>query len=119
MPRPRLSGALRQFLIADCLVRLCEGLPAVFLVIWAIEKIRVSPSQFGLLISVLMGAAILSYLPGAAFAERAGKKSFVILTYLFFSLFPLAVSSHTPLSTWPARIFSAGCGRSASRLARL
>jgi len=89
--KARLPRSLRQLLIADCLVRLCEGLPAVFLVIWAIEMIEVSPSQFGLLTSILMAAAILSYLPGAAFAERTGKKPFILLTYLFFSLFPLAV----------------------------
>lgn len=86
-----LPRDLRHLLIADCLVRLCEGLPAVFLVLWAIEVVRVSPSQFGLLTSILMATAILSYLPGAAFAERAGKKSFVLLTYVFFALFPLAV----------------------------
>ena len=38
-----------------------------------------------------MGTAIVSYLPAAALAERAEKKWFVLLTYLFFSLFPLAV----------------------------
>jgi MFS family permease len=87
----RLAPALRQLLIADCLIRFCEGMPDVFLVIWAIEVVKLSPSRFGLLTSVLMGTAIVSYLPAAALAERAEKKSFVLLTYLFFSLFPLAV----------------------------
>lgn len=82
---------LRQLLIADCLIRFCEGMPDVFLVIWAIEVVKISPSRFGLLTSVLMGTAIVSYLPAAALAERAEKKSFVLLTYVFFSLFPLAV----------------------------
>jgi MFS family permease len=97
-PRPpspsrpvRLRPALRQLLIADCLIRLCEGLPDVFLVIWAIEVVRVSPAQFGLLTSVLMATAIASYIPAAALAGRAEKKPFVILTYAFFTLFPLAV----------------------------
>ncbi len=87
----RLAPALRQLLIADCLIRFCEGMPEVFLVIWAIEVVKVSPSRFGLLTSVLMGTAIVSYLPAAALAGRAEKKWFVLLTYLFFSLFPLAV----------------------------
>lgn len=87
----RLAPALRQLLIADCLIRFCEGMPDVFLVIWAIEVVKISPSRFGLLTSVLMGTAIVSYLPAAALAERAEKKSFVLLTYVFFSLFPLAV----------------------------
>jgi MFS family permease len=92
-PRPaiRLHRSLRRLLVADCLVRLCEGLPDVFLVIWALEVVKVTPVQFGLLTSVLMGTAILSYVPAAALSERAEKKPFVVLTYLFFTLFPVAV----------------------------
>ena len=87
----RLRPALKQLLIADCFIRLCEGLPDVFLVVWAIEVVRVSPAQFGVLISVLMATAIASYIPAAALAGRAEKKPFVLLTYVFFTLFPLAV----------------------------
>jgi MFS family permease len=87
----KLPPQLRQLLIADCLVRLCEGLPDVFLVIWAIEIVRISPARFGILTSVLTATSILSYLPAAALAGRAEKKPFVLATYVFFSLFPLAV----------------------------
>ena len=87
----RLRPALRQLLVADVLIRLCEGLPDVFIVIWAIEVVRISPAQFGLLTSILMGTAIASYLPAAALAGRAEKKPFVLLTYVFFTLYPLAV----------------------------
>src|SRR5436305_613027 len=45
--RVRLHPTLRQLLIADCLVRLCEGLPDVFLVVWALETVRLSPARFG------------------------------------------------------------------------
>lgn len=89
--RARLHPSLRRLLVADCLIRLCEGLPDVFLVVWALEILRLSPSQFGLATSVLMGTAILSYFPAAALAERVEKKPFVIATFLFFTLFPLAV----------------------------
>ena len=87
----RLHPQLSRLLVADCLVRLCEGLPDVFLVLWAMEVVKVSPSQFGLLTSILTATAIVSYFPAAALAERAEKKTFVVLTYVFFSLFPLAV----------------------------
>jgi len=90
-PRIRLRPELRQLLVADCLIRLCEGLPEVFLVVWAIEIVRITPARFGLLTSILMLTAIASYLPAAALAKRAEKKPFVILTYVFFTLFPLAV----------------------------
>ncbi len=89
--RARLHPSLRQLLIADCLVRLCEGLPDVFLVVWALEVVRVTPVQFGFLTSILMGTAILSYAPAAALAGRVENKPFVLLTYVFFTAFPLAV----------------------------
>jgi len=87
----RLHPTLKRLLVADCLIRLCEGLPDFFLVIWALEVLHLSPSQFGLATSVLMGTSILSYLPAAALAERIEKKPFVIATFLFFTLFPIAV----------------------------
>jgi MFS family permease len=95
-PRPpgrrvRLHPTLRQLLVADCLIRLCEGLPDVFLVVWALEVAHTTPARFGLLTSVLMVTAIVSYLPAALLAERAEKKPWVVLTYLFFTLFPLGV----------------------------
>jgi len=88
---PRLRPALRRLLVADCLVRLCEGLPEVFLVVWALETVRVSPVQFGALQSIRTAASLLSYLPAAALAGRVEKKPFVVLTFLFFALFPAAV----------------------------
>jgi MFS family permease len=87
----RLPAGLRQLLVADCLIRLCEGLPDVFLVVWAIEVVRVTPAQFGLLTSILMATAIASYLPAAVLAGRTEKKPFVVLTYAFFTIYPLAV----------------------------
>ena len=87
----RIPGGLKQLLIADCLVRLCEGLPDVFLVVWAIEIVGIKPAQFGILTAVLMATAIVSYFPAAALAERAEKKPFVVATYVFFSIFPVAV----------------------------
>lgn len=89
--RVHLHPALRRLLVADCLVRLCEGLPDVFLVVWALEEVRISPPQFGLLTSILMITAIVSYAPATLFADRAEKKPFVVLTYVFFTLFPLGV----------------------------
>jgi len=89
--RVRLHPVLRRLLAADVLVRLCEGLPDVFLVVWALEVVRITPARFGILTAILMATAILSYFPAAFLAERAEKKPFVVLTYAFFTLFPLAV----------------------------
>lgn len=89
--RPRLHPILRKLLAADVLIRLCEGLPDVFLVIWALEIVRISPARFGILTSIQMLVAIVSYAPAAALAGRLEKKPFVIATFLFFTAFPLAV----------------------------
>jgi len=89
--RVRLHPVLRRLLVADCLIRLCEGLPEVFLVVWALEVAKVSAARFGILTAILMATAIASYFPAALLAERAEKKPFVVLTYVFFTLFPLAV----------------------------
>jgi MFS family permease len=104
----RLHPSLRQLLIADCLVRLCEGLPDVFLVLWAIEVVHVSPSQFGVLTAILTATAIVSYFPAAVLADRAEKKSFVVLTYVFFSLFPLAVVLSRSFATLAAAFVLGG-----------
>lgn len=87
----RLHPVLKRLLVADVLVRLCEGLPDVFLVVWALEVLRLSPSQFGIATSVLMATAILSYFPAAALAGHVERKPFVIATFLCFALFPAAV----------------------------
>ncbi len=89
--RSQLHPTLKRLLVADVLIRLCEGLPDIFLVVWALEILHLSPSQFGLATSVLMATAILSYFPAAVLAGRIEKKPFVVATFACFALFPLAV----------------------------
>lgn len=82
---------LRWLLASDVFIRTCEGMVDVFLVLYAINVIGISASQFGVLIAVQMTTAILSYFPAARLADRIGRKPFVIATFLAFSLFPLTV----------------------------
>jgi MFS family permease len=82
---------LRWLLASDILVRTCEGLVDVFLVLYAIDVVGVSAPQFGALIAVQMTTSIVSYLPAARIADRTGRKPFVIATFLAFALFPIAV----------------------------
>ncbi len=89
--RVALPKVLRTLLFADILIRLCEGLPDVFLVVWVLEEAQLSPERFGVLTSILTATAIVSYAPAVALAGRAEKKSFIVLTYAFFTAFPLAV----------------------------
>jgi MFS family permease len=103
---PRMNGAvtiaavwrslplsLRRLLLSDILVRTCEALVDVFLVIYALDIVGLGAAEYGLLISVQMGTAILGYLPAARLADRVGRKPLVIATFLAFALFPVAVVS--------------------------
>ncbi len=94
----RIGGVWRSFpsplkwlLFSDIFVRTCEGLVDVFLVIYAIDVIGVSPPRYGTLIAIQMATAILVYVPASKIADRAGRKPFVIATFVCFAAFPVAV----------------------------
>jgi MFS family permease len=90
-----MSSDLRNLLVSDILVRFCEQIPYAFVVVWAVGTSDrpgpVTAVQFGLLRSIEMATAILIYVPVAYLADRGRKKPFVVLTFVFFSLFPLAL----------------------------
>jgi MFS family permease len=82
---------LRRLLLADILVRTCEALVDVFLVIYALDIVGISAPQYGILVSIQMTTSILCYLPAARLADRIGRGPLVIATFLAFALFPIAV----------------------------
>lgn len=90
-----MSADLRQLLAADILVRFCEQIPYAFVVIWAVGTAAqpgpVNAFQFGLLRTVEMATAVLVYIPVAFFADRSHKKPFVVMTFVFFTLFPVVL----------------------------
>ena len=51
----------------------------------------VSAFQFGLLTTIEMATAVLVYIPVAYLADRSTKKPFVLMTFVFFTLFPLVL----------------------------
>lgn len=51
----------------------------------------VSAIQFGLLTTIEMAKAVLVYVPVAYLADRSTKKPFVLMTFVFFTLFPLSL----------------------------
>ena len=87
----RMTPDLRNLLVSDILIRFCEQIPYAFVVIWAVDTIAhpVNTVQFGLLRTVEMFTAVLIYVPVAHFADRTQKKPFVVMTFCFFTLFPL------------------------------
>ena len=84
-------GALKRLLVSDIIIRTCEGLAEVFIILYATNIIGVSLAEYGALVAVQMTTAILVYIPSAKIADRIGRKPFVIATFLCFALFPLAV----------------------------
>jgi MFS family permease len=86
-----MDPVLRRLLHSDIIIRCCEGLTGIFVVLYATNVIGVSLAEYGLLIAIQMVTAILAILPAAWLADRIGRKPFVIVTFVCFALFPVAV----------------------------
>jgi MFS family permease len=95
----RMSPDLKNLLVSDILIRFCEQIPYGFVVVWAtgwlvndayVHRI-VNELQFGSLRVVEMAAAIAVYVPVAYLADRTMKKPWVLITFGFFTLFPLVL----------------------------
>lgn len=81
--------ALRKLLLSDILIRFAEQIPYAFVVVWVVEKQGLSAFQFGLLTTIEMVTALLVYIPVSYMADLYGKKRFVVITFCFFTLFPV------------------------------
>lgn len=88
-----MDRGLKRLLLADCLARWAEGIPKVFLIFFVLDVLGRSAADFGWLTAVQMIAATLVYLPLAKLADGMDRKPFVLLTFGFFALFPLAVAT--------------------------
>ena len=88
-----MNPAMKGLLVTDILIRFCEQIPYAFVVVWSMKTIAepVSALQFGLLTTIEMATAVLVYIPVAYLADRSTKKPFVLITFVFFTLFPLVL----------------------------
>jgi MFS family permease len=90
-----MSPQLRNLLVSDILIRFCQQIPEAFVVIWALGTPDapgpVNVIQFGILKTIEMATATIVYIPVAYFADKLGKKPFVVATFVFFTLFPLVL----------------------------
>src|ERR1041384_2722832 len=88
-----IGPGLRQLLISDILIRFCERIPDAFVVVWCTRQVLqpVTEFQFGWLSAIEQITAVLCYVPVAHFADRLGKKPFVLATFVFFTLFPITL----------------------------
>ena len=88
-----MNPAMKGLLITDILIRFCEQIPYAFVVVWCMKVISapVSAVQFGVLTSIEMATAVMVYITFAYMADRSTKKSIVLLTFAFFTFFPLVL----------------------------
>ena len=85
----QMDKRLKNLLVSDILIRFCEQIPYVFVVIWCLDRIKISPAHFGVLTAIEMGVAALIYIPVASFSGKLEKKPFIVITFFFFTIFPL------------------------------
>ncbi len=106
--RDLFSPALKSLLASDILIRFAEQIPYAFVVIWAVENNHLTPLQFGILTTIEMVTAMLVYIPVAWMADRYGKKPFVLMTFVFFTLFPLVLFFSHSFATFVAAFIIRG-----------
>jgi MFS family permease len=85
------TPALRELLVSDIFIRFCERIPYAFIILWAMDSGHVNAQQFGYLVTFEMVTAMLCYIPVAHLADKYGRRPFVLVTFVFFTLFPLTL----------------------------
>jgi MFS family permease len=93
-------AALKRLLISDIIIRTCEGMADIFVVLYVTNVLGISLARYGALVAIQIATSILVYIPSAKIADRIGRKPFVVATFFCFALFPIAIvfaSSFTTL----------------------
>lgn len=87
------QAGLKRLLISDILIRTCEGMADVFIILYVTNVLHVSFARFGTLIAISTITTLIIYLPAAKAADRVGRRPFIIATFCSFALYPLAIIS--------------------------
>ena len=85
----KFDARLKNLLVSDILIRFCEQIPYVFVVLWCLDVVKISPVEFGILTSIEMITSALIYIPVASFSDTLERKPFVAITFVFFTIFPV------------------------------
>jgi MFS family permease len=101
-------SALKRLLVSDIIIRTCEGMAEIFIILYATNVIGISVAEYGILVAVQMATAVLVYIPSAKIADRIGRKPFVIVTFICFALFPVAVVMSSSFPTLVAAFIVGG-----------
>lgn len=103
-----MPPTLKQLLVADCLVRIGEGIATSFIVLFVTQTRNFSVVEYGALYAMQQAVAIAFYLPGGRIADMTGRGPLVALTFVFFTTFPLAVRFATSFPALLAAFFIGG-----------
>lgn len=94
----RMSGVwksfhptLKRLLASDIVIRLCEGMADIFVVLYVTNVSGITLPEYGILVAIQLLTSIVIYVPSAKAAERVGRKPLVIATFLCFAFYPVAV----------------------------
>lgn len=82
---------LRILLVSDIFIRFAEQIPYAFVVLWVMNVQNYSAVQFSLLTMVEMVVALLIYIPVAYLSESIHHKYLIVITFIFFSIFPIVL----------------------------
>lgn len=85
----QMDVRLKNLLVSDIFIRFCEQIPYVFVVIWCLNIVKISPVEFGVLTAIEMITALLIYIPVAHYSDKLERKPFVAITFIFFTVFPV------------------------------
>ena len=77
--------------MSDILIRFCERIPFAWVVIYAMDYVGTDAKQVGLLTTIEMLTAALCIIPASHFADKYGREPFVFVTFIMFTLFPVAL----------------------------
>jgi MFS family permease len=84
-------SVLKRLLVSDVIIRTCEGMTGVLTILYVTNVKHIDVASYGSLVAIQMMTSILVYVPASRIADRVGRKPFVILTFLSFAMFPLAI----------------------------
>lgn len=87
----QMPSSLKQLLLAECFVRIGEGIAAAFIVLYITTVRQYSPETYGMLYALQQSVAIISYIPAGKLADLSGRRLPVTLTFVAFAIFPLTV----------------------------
>ena len=91
MEQLRMGTALKRLLISYVFVKWCERLVGVFIVLYLMNVQGRTALEVGTLLAIQKASTIFGYIPTAWFGDRYGRKPWVIMSFVSYTLFPLAL----------------------------